>query len=336
MARPEVRPVRRYRQPRYPSHLDPDPTREQPVYPFTPALISVVAATGLAGPFQQAFAADGPPAPSGNPFALANSGLPHHTSPYGTGAPDHLDSQVARALIRKLFAEAGYQLGQETAYERGEVRARLDGFDPQRKVGFVFGDWENLDDDAVLKWWTRNPGDRIDASALDPALRAEYDTAMATTDDAARERALGEVAVLHGMATNAAQDRWHGLGKDDVARANAARALADPAARASALRAIMADIAARRLTLVEARAIETRAASDREFIAVISTFDKRFEFFGWDLSEEARKKVEEIQDPERRAVEYRRLASEAAQKALDNLERAVRDYIAWARANGAP
>ncbi len=256
----EVKPVRRMRTPGYPSHADPDPTRHPtPVpYPYAASFLAAAAAVGLGALFQPAAAEDPEPAPDKppHPFTVAESGLPFRTSPFGTGAPSRLDEAKAREVISRVFAQEGYRLSRDVPYDRNGVAFIADGYDAEKKVGFVFATHKRLDADGVLSW--NNEG-QPPPEAKDPS----------------------------------------------------------------------------RISLGEAKALEDRAASDREFIAVISHYDRRFEYHEW--SQEvatAHAEINAVADPAVRKVMERALRERQARAALERLEQCVREYIAWARSQG--
>lgn len=92
-----------------------------------------------------------------------------------------------------------------------------------------------------------------------------------------------------------------------------------------------------RLSMAEAKHLEEKAPADKEFIAVISAFDSRFAYEAW--GEETAAEMQEaakIADPAKRAVAQRLIQEKAAKQALETLERCVREYISWARSQGAP
>ncbi|MBI3099362.1 MAG: hypothetical protein HYY93_14145 [Planctomycetes bacterium] len=276
---PRVRPVRRYRKPEYPSHRDPDPTLHPvPVpYPFAGRAAAAIASLGLTALLQTSCSKDpstsaapgtqpaaapdsGSKPPSRNPFAVAESGLPFQTSPFGTGAPERLEEKLVRRIADRIFKEAGYTLRRYHPYDRDGVSFVADGYDPEKKVGYVHGTWETLDQDAIVHW------DRAEGEKAPPAE--------------------------------------------------------DP----------------KKLSLAEATRMESRAVKDREFIAVISAFDSRFEYQWYNVSEDLRKKVSEVDaipDPSKRMVAQETLQEEIAREAVARLEEAVREYIAWAKSQGA-
>lgn len=60
-----------------------------------------------------------------------------------------LDEQKGTALLKERFTKAGYSIQENFAYEVDGVTVHLDGFDPERKVGYEFlttaaGDREEL------------------------------------------------------------------------------------------------------------------------------------------------------------------------------------------------
>lgn len=256
----QVKPVRRYRSARYPSHTEPDPTlHPTPVpYPFGAKFVAAAASLGAAALFRPAAAEDpAQDAKPENPFKVEASGLPFRTSPYGTGEPSRLEEDVARKLIDKLFRDAGYRLQTDFAYNREGVAFSASGYDPEKKVGYVFGTYQNLDTDAVVSW-------REDKNAPGPV---------------------------------------------------------DP----------------KKLSLAEAKKLEERAVRDKEFIALISGFDGRFEYDRTTTPDWSKRwdESEAIADPAKRAAAQRALEEERARAALERLEKGVREYIAWARSQGA-
>ncbi len=339
--RPRVAPVRRYRVARYPSHRDPDPLRDPPLpYPFAPRLIAAVAAGGLASGWQACAAAEG----EGNPLALTQSGLPHQSSPYGTGAPDYLDAEVARQVVRRLMEEAGYQMQADVAYDRDGVSLRLDGYDAEKKVGFVFADYTGLEADALLSWqdsvesldeWA--DGMATGKAPVDDATFTFIALARAEPQAEARRLRLVEARSVCRLLSNTA-DACRRLDLSPEERTDAERFAALPPGqeRIEHLLSLLATRRARLVSLREMQELEQRALRDREFIAVISQFDQRFLYHSrraWD--DAALAAIEKLPEAEREA-ERRRLTMEDAAEALTNLETAVRDYLAWARTQGLP
>lgn len=165
--RPRVRAVRRYRPPQYPSHTDPDPTREPyPIpYPLAPRVASALLVAGVAA------GCSSRPVRTSNPFASSFAGLPHHASMFGTGEPSRLDSERARELIHAVFQDEGFALLREVRVREPGFDLVVDGYDPERRVGFVYADWERLDSDALVSWGeTPSVPEKVslpDAEALD-------------------------------------------------------------------------------------------------------------------------------------------------------------------------
>lgn len=89
-----------------------------------------------------------------------------------------------------------------------------------------------------------------------------------------------------------------------------------------------------KLSLAEAKKLEARAARGEDLVAVISAFDRRFEYGGWEDEKAEPLDLEGITDEDeiRRRVQAHH--EKRARAALEKLERAVREYIAWARAQG--
>ncbi|HWB12241.1 MAG TPA: hypothetical protein VG826_23640 [Pirellulales bacterium] len=316
-----VTPVKRYRVPRYPSHADPDPTRvPYPVpYPWNSQAVVALASLGIAAscsrePSVAAFpppivperaAAVEPADPSGqptagSPFLLANTGLPHVSSMFGTGAPNYLDDDLAREAIERVFRESGYHLHRRCQYDRDRITFLADGYDPEHRVGYIYADNVNLDHDATE--WRAEPGntEMVDRCLEDLADVAEYN---------------GE--------------------KEAVNEINSIRQLTDPARREAAYRAYLAKDRRNKLSLAEAESLLSRAGKDGEFVAVISHFDDRFAVSYYSDEFQAKQsEVALIADPVKRAAISKVIRQEAVQEVVDRLERTVREYIAWARSQG--
>jgi hypothetical protein len=299
-----VKPVKRYRVPRYPSHADPDPTlHPQPVpYPASRKFLASVA-MGLAassGCDQPAATGGAAGAAPSNPFTVAVSGLPHRTSPYGTGVPNYLDAELARRVIERTFQQAGYRLARQQTYDRDGVAMVIDGYDARKKVGYVFGNYRNLDDDAVIRWWA--------ARAAAAGLDAEIDALERTLQYEPEAKELAEIKQARQL---------------------------DPQGREAAFRAILAKRSRALISMGEIQQLEDRGPRDKEFIAVISQFDPRFISEHWytaDKDETAA--INAIPDPAKREAASRAMQEKLARVAIERLEKSVREYIAWARSPG--
>jgi hypothetical protein len=290
--KPEVRPLRRYPKPGYPSHRDPDPTQgPRPVpYPYSGALLAAVAGLGLGTSTAHQ---DPKKSPTNNPFTLALSGLPYQPTAFGTGQPERLSEELARSTIDGVFRTAGYELEPQQIDEQ-DLAFPATGYDAKRRVGYVFASYANLDDDARKTWG--------------PALETE-------------ERLEHRVKAILGRPITEAEQRF------------AREALALPAgqARSHALKLVVERHRRYLLSLEEAKKLETREVANKRFIAVISAFDQRLEYWvELDWAE-----LSKIPDDEERNRVMLKRQEQAARKALAKLEQSVREYIAWARSQGA-
>ncbi|MBA3762945.1 MAG: hypothetical protein H0X04_06305 [Chthoniobacterales bacterium] len=329
-----VVPVRTYRVPRYPSHLDPDPLSHQshqshqahqaPPYPFAKGLIAAVAAGGLASGWQACAAEEGD---DGNPLSLAHSGLPHHTSPFGTGAPDYLEANMVRKTIRRLMEEAGYQLQEGVDYDRDGVRTRLDGYDAQKKVGFVFAGYNNMDRDALLSWSDESEHlDHYSQQLLKPDaepklpadLREWLTAARAEPDKDLRQERLATAIELHQAIENKGQAYWSRLDAEEARALKEAALAPSGGGRLERMAAILKAERVRRLSLSEAKQLEERAVRNREFIAVISAFDQRFLYHD-ETSMEEWADIEKLPEAEREEA-TRRLKELSARSAGESRE----------------
>lgn len=347
-----VKPVRRYRTPRYPSHTQPDPTLHPTLlaYPACSKLLAAVAAIGVAAitscdapaanhaaptatagtapldatdPTTVSFSLANLPVTSTpdvikgpliNPFRVALSGLPYRTYPCGTGQPHYLDEAIARRAIEETFQKAGYHLAARHRYHQGDVALAADGYDVEKKVGYVVAYYANLSNDAIISW--RHPNSRANA-------------------EEAMDRLVGRISDDAMMATF-------------VAEIQAAKKLPDPAKRGTAYRAILVQAGQHNVSLAEMKQLEEPVANHQDFVAVISLFDPRFHVRPVYEPIELRQLLEPqgLENDNNESELEISLAAEdfssfevreksAERSALLHLQQAVREYIVWARSQGA-
>jgi hypothetical protein len=240
----------------------------------------------------------------GNPLCVALSGLPHHSSGFGTGLPNYVEADLARRVIERAFRGAGYNLRKHHQYDRDGVAMVLDGYDPDKKVGFVVVDWQNLDNDAILNWWAppaQNDGKKYEAE-------------------------------INSLLQTISQDPAR---RDLVKDIRAAKKLADPARRSIAFKAILDKHRRGLLSLQEFKKFEQRAKSKQEYVAVISTFDRRFAHPMYpSLTPTEQAEIGRIADPGKRQAATRAALEKKAAVAIEALEKAAREYIQWAQRQG--
>lgn len=241
----------------------------------------------------------------GNPLCNVVSGLPHQTSPYGTGVPDYVDGDLARRVIEKVFSGAGYVLQENVQYDKDGVAFKLDGYDANKKVGFVVGDWGNLDNDALIRWHLQ----RTEGDIVTQIGNLERSLAQSTNED--------EKQFLRDI--------------------QAARQQADSAKRNAGFQSILDRYGKSLLSLKEIEQLETRALEGSEFIAVISKFDQRFTT-QWRVRIDQAEIEQAVKDaagsPDVHET-YRKLrAKKIAQMQMAELEKAAREYIEWAKTQG--
>jgi hypothetical protein len=98
-----------------------------------------------------------PAMPAAAPLPNLGLGLPHAFSweasqwpiewhPYGTGAPARLSEQQVRPLVERVLHAAGVRTAGKTRFDRPGIAAELDGYDAAKRVGWVFVDWQKLED----------------------------------------------------------------------------------------------------------------------------------------------------------------------------------------------
>jgi hypothetical protein len=152
----QVRPLRRYIKPRYPSYNDPNPLAHpyaQP-YPFSKHFVQWALASGLVG--ASALSADAqqtnPAPPLKNPFTLRSLGLPYQPMMFGTGLPERLNEKDVRAAAKRAFEAEGIKLDSAFLWHEGTQELRLDAYDTVSHIGYV-----------VLPHYKLGPGTERDA-----------------------------------------------------------------------------------------------------------------------------------------------------------------------------
>lgn len=308
-----VRTVKRYRVPRYPSHNDPDPTMfpQRVPYPAAQKFLAAIASMGLAASLSScahdgstASSADRPP--SENPFRVERSGLPHQVSYFGNGAPQYIDDELARRAIEQVFLDAGYDLSANEPFTDEGISFVADGYDKEKQVGYILAGWRNLDRDAF---------DGCTAIEVKPG-----DTAAA-------------VSALLDLAEGSSE--YASL----LDQAEAARRIPDPDRREAALQALLTEYGRDRISLAEMQLLEDRTPRTKRFVAVISHVDDRLQLrFSYGEQEAYSFEyyaIQQISNPAKREWAMRRLKEKQARRTIEALEYAVREYIAWARSQGA-
>lgn len=319
----EVKPLKKYREPRYPIAEDFDLTvlRAQP-YPFSSRFRSWATTLGASSLICSLVSGEQPAAKEkGNPFTVATSGLPFRTSPYGTGQPSYLSQEQAREIIDKIFAEKGFKLQKDFDYRKDDIAFKATGFDAKARVGYVWGDWDSLDPaDAIIRWMDG----RFSKEQIEQLIEANQENS-----DNLKQNAENFVRVLERKDQEKKFETQIGEVK---AIENIPDRLRAMAALFEKLKPQESD---QKVSLREMSALEANVEKDREFVAVIS--QRQFSYHSGPTTPEMGKAWEAamaIEDKEKRAEALKKLQEEAASATLKQLEESVRDYLEWARGQG--
>jgi len=147
----QVKPLRRYIKPRYPSYNDPNPLAHPYArpYPFSKRFVQWALASGLVG--ASAFSANAqqtnPEPPLKNPFTLRSLGLPYRPVMFGTGLPERLKEKDVREAAARAFAAEGIKLDTSFLWRQDTQELLLDGYDTVSHIGYV-----------VLPYYKLGPG----------------------------------------------------------------------------------------------------------------------------------------------------------------------------------
>ncbi|MBF0197685.1 MAG: hypothetical protein HQL32_08235 [Planctomycetes bacterium] len=300
---PTVTPVTHYTAPLYPDYTAPNPITSPSAYPYPHRKNPILVATAVGALLSTTAFADKKEDCLNmvtNPLSVASSGLPYTSSPFGTGSPDRIPEKIARKLIMQVFSEEGIKLQEKVQYKKEGAEFITSGYNTKRKIGYIWGDWNSLDHiDAIQSWDRLENEEDVDAEYLEYFVK---DTSF----------------------------------KNRIAKA---KTISNEKDRQVSLLAILKEYKAKlsktRISLEEAKSLEDKAKESGEYIALISQFDQRFEFYSW--SEDNKVSIEDlakIKDPIKRAAAYKVAKKDTALKAMNRLEEAVRGYIKWARTQG--
>jgi hypothetical protein len=84
-------------------------------------------------------------------FSWEASHLPIHWTPYGTGAPARLSEQQVRPVVERVLMSAGIRATSKVQFSRPGIEVELDGYDAAKKVGWIFVEWQKLEDPAGFR-----------------------------------------------------------------------------------------------------------------------------------------------------------------------------------------
>ena len=153
MKKLKVQPIRKYKTPKYPSYLDKNPIEYPEVlpYPFKSKMLHGLLLTGL---FTSISVVSPEPTTNlpKNTFPLERTGLPHTPASYGTGLSSKMDARIARETIFKIFAKEGIPLQKDYLYKKDDLEIQLDGYNEQKKIGFSWLTYQNINVDNVNRY----------------------------------------------------------------------------------------------------------------------------------------------------------------------------------------
>ena len=319
----KVTPKKKYKVPKYPSWQDPSPMDDPDLrYPHSREGRNAVAVASLMAcmaMFSFTKGQDGGENPlrSGrdtteNPFDLKkHAGLPHHSSPFGTGLPSRLGNEVARALIEDVFSQEGLSLQQNVFYDKNGVKFVLDGYNEATGIGYIWMGWRNLDSrDAIASWREAEFPELINEN--DTRSEAEKTLERVQHDSFVPEALREEIKKALGLPGS------H-LKEDEMAK------------MVEKYNTFVAEYDSSHISLAEAEIIDSLNHTGDAKIALISQYDNRFQYASsWDM----RVEVVEEDGVTPSSVEAEERAREPEKEAMYRLQEQVRDYIQWAKEQG--
>lgn len=182
----QVKPLRRYIKPRYPSYLDSNPLAHPYArpYPFSKRFLQWALASGFVG--ASALSADAqqtnPAPPLKNPFTLRSLGLPYQPMMFGTGLPERMEEKDVREAAKRAFAAEGIRLDTSYLWHKGTQELLLDGYDTVSHIGYVVLPYYKLGPGTERKSEWRNKTDKDEASWAE--RHKDYFRKMKTSQEA--------------------------------------------------------------------------------------------------------------------------------------------------------
>ena len=92
------------------------------------------------------------PPPKENPIKFDDLGFPHTYAMFGTGLPSRLDRETAVRIIDSLFKENELPLKKDYAFSKDEIAFNATGYNEQLGIGYVWLDNENTARDCYRSW----------------------------------------------------------------------------------------------------------------------------------------------------------------------------------------
>jgi hypothetical protein len=92
----------------------------------------------------------------------------------GTNAPSYVKTKEARLIINKIFKDHNYKLKENYKIKYDGIECILSGYDEKNKVGYLYGDWDNLDEDALRIWNFPHDGQELFLNSVAHYLGEEY------------------------------------------------------------------------------------------------------------------------------------------------------------------
>jgi hypothetical protein len=268
---------------------------------------------------------------SQNPFAqsLGLSGIPTALSFCGNGFPTPLDSLATQKLIACLLVAEGYQ-SVPTTFIENDFTATAQGYDTEKRIGFIVGDVSNFEVDLLNNGISNNL--RVIADLEDDTMSPE------------------RVALLRNEITNYALFRFarRSLDPDSAQILAVISKIESPQQAAKAYLALETKSPKPKLSIDEIKLADKMAEDKQRYLAIISIFDKRFQISYAETLDQQKQMSEVLKKAEKKIFftdekkwqwikgHAESIQLETERKRLTKLAYAVREYIAWARRNVQP
>jgi len=283
--------------------------------------------------------------PRENPLSVHHSGLSVLPAMCPDWSAVPLEPGLSLDLTRRVFRDQGYSLEQDVQYDREGISVRLDGWDAERRTGFVLLSGTNLEHSAFKFWGIRYQEGMFQDVPIVPPLKDRVARALAMDEGPERQRVLDRLADLHRLLTRGEQafrtsmQSRYALDLEGLeARVEEVAVQKDPERCVLLLEQLLEEAEAshqgRRLSLEEYAALEGLAIEHGEFIAVISCQDPRFKY-----PYPGGQVYQRVKDPIGQLLaiddldEYRRMRwhwlGQLKIRAMERMEEAVRGYLAW-------
>lgn len=313
----QVTPLKKYKSPRYPSYRDQSPllrTNEN-----TKAGLYATAFLGVFGLFAFSGSSSASKTVKENPIKFKELGFPHTYAAYGTGLPDRLDRETAVGIIDSIFSANKIKLLKEVPISKNGVSFNATGYNKTHDIGYVWLDHKSTTPDCYNSWRRR-----FNKASLLPEDLKAYKKLMKEVGDSYKgyemEQDFFKNLVAQKGYYRLLELQRHLWGNEALQQKIETYINEHPnRTDANYGKEILDTYNNEKVDLAE---MEQLTKGKNTNVATLSLYDNKFAYYANEMY---------IRDEDGNVIEAK---GDARQKAIENLENLVQDYIDWAKSEG--